>query len=71
MNIYIDVTVQVRDAGEPFGPPVTEHIFLGRFLAGLDAQKLGSILESMIKCCFLDDEVLQAAIAAIWYGEEQ
>jgi hypothetical protein len=71
MCIYIVVTVQVRDAGEPLGPPVTEHISLGRFLAGLDVQKLGLILESMIKCCFLDDEVLQAAIAAIWYGEAE
>jgi len=71
MRIYIDVTVQVKDAGEPLGPPVTGPISLDRFLAGLDAQKSGPIPESMIKCAFLDDEVAKTATAAIECAEEE
>jgi hypothetical protein len=68
--------VQVRDDGEPVGPPVIEHIPLGRALTGLDhllagrhSVELGPVLVSMIKCAFTDDDVFQAALAAIWYGE--
>lgn len=65
----ITVIVQVRDAGEPIGPCITEEITFDSYLAGLDAEHQGHVLESMIKCAFLDDAVLYAAIAAIWYGE--
>jgi L-alanine-DL-glutamate epimerase-like enolase superfamily enzyme len=74
----IEVTVQVRGAGQRVGAPVTEHISLDRILteldgllAGQDAAQLGSVLRSMIKCAFLDEEVFRAAIAAIECAEEE
>ena len=69
--IDITVIVQVRDAGAPIGPRVTEEITLDSFLAGVDAEQQGHVLDSMITCAFLDDAVFQAAIATIWYGEEE
>jgi hypothetical protein len=68
--IDITVIVQVRDAGEPIGPRVTEQITFDSYLAGLDAERHGQVLDSMIKCAFLDEAVLEATIATIWFGEE-
>ena len=76
MSFDIQVIAQVRDAGEPVGPPVIEHIPLGRALTGLDqllaghhSVQLGPVLVSMIKCALTDDEVFQAALAALSDGE--
>lgn len=78
MNFDIQVIVQFRDAGAPFGPPVIEQIPLGRALTGLDhliaghhSVQLGPVLASMIKCAFTDDEVFQAALVAISDGEAE
>jgi hypothetical protein len=75
VSFDIQVNVQVRDDGEPVGLPVIEHIPLGRAVTGLDhllagghSVELGPALASMIKCAFDDDDVFQAALAAIWYG---
>jgi hypothetical protein len=69
--IDITIIVQLRDAGEPIGPRVTEEITLDSFLAGLDTEHQGHVLDSMIKRAFLDEAVFQAAIATIWYGEDE
>ena len=67
----IIVTVTLCADGEQVGAPVVEHIPLGRYLAGLNAAQQGQVLQSMIKCVLLDEAVFQAAIAAIWYGEDE
>jgi hypothetical protein len=65
----IIVTVQVRDAGKLIGRPITEWVTHGSYLAGLGAEHQDHMLNRMIRCAFLDEAVLQAAIAAIRYGE--
>ncbi len=77
MNAYIQVTAHLRDAGEAVGPTVIEDIPLARALrdmaedlAGQEGS-LGSVLRSMISCALLDEAVFEAAIAAIWSGEDE
>jgi hypothetical protein len=62
----IIITVQVRDAGEPMGLPVTEQITSDSYLAGLDIEQQGHVLDSMIRCALLHEAAFQAAVAAIW-----
>jgi hypothetical protein len=64
----IIITVQVRDAGKPIGPPITEQITFASYLAGLVAEQQGHVLDSMIKCALLREAAFQAATAAVWNG---
>jgi hypothetical protein len=66
--VDIIITVQVRNAGKPIGPPVTEQITFASYLAGLDAEQQGHVLDSMITCALLHEAASQAATAAIWNG---
>ena len=69
--IDITVIVQVRNSGEPIGPRVTEEITFANYLAGLGTEQQGRILDSMIKCAFLDETVVQAVIATTGHGDEE
>ena len=51
--------------------PVTEQITFDGYLAGVNAEQHGHVLDSMIRCAFLDEAILQAAITAIVYGEDR